>query len=235
MPTKTLPGFDALWAAYPHGTAAEVKALIDGNVNAEWITNTCAIRVSRSFNYAGHPIPMDHDGLNTVRGGDDLRYAFRVLEFGKFLNRKYGMPDLVHEYEDNGGPIPESFRGRSGVIAFDVRGWNDATGHFDLWNGEDCAHKGYFNRTWRVSLWDAPKHTIGQLGGSVGRGGANAPEDVQRVQSLLVKAGFEPGPMDGVVGTRTIAAIESFQGQFLSSPDGRIDPDGRTWMELNGG
>jgi hypothetical protein len=27
--------------------------------------------------------------------------------------------------------------GRKGVIMFNVKGWDDATGHFDLWDGGD--------------------------------------------------------------------------------------------------
>lgn len=36
-----------------------------------------------------------------------------------------------------------------------------------------------------------------------------------------------PGPADP-----TVKAIRAFQSRFLSSPDGRVDPNGRTWREL---
>ena len=36
-----------------------------------------------------------------------------------------------------------------------------------------------------------------------------------------------PGPADP-----TVKAIRAFQSRFLSSPDGRVDPYGRTWREL---
>jgi len=37
-----------------------------------------------------------------------------------------------------------------------------------------------------------------------------------------------------VAGPRTIQAIADLQRRFLSTVDGRVDPNGRTWRELNG-
>jgi peptidoglycan hydrolase-like protein with peptidoglycan-binding domain len=39
------------------------------------------------------------------------------------------------------------------------------------------------------------------------------PEIIQGVQQALVGAGFNPGPVDGISGPRTLAALESFQQQ----------------------
>ena len=36
---------------------------------------------------------------------------------------------------------------------------------------------------------------------------------MRKVQQALVDAGFNPGPVDGVSGAKTVAAIESFQKQ----------------------
>ena len=72
------------------------------------------------------------------------------------------------------------------------------------------------------------------LKGSVGMGGANSRDDVITIQTLLKKAGSEPGKIDGVCGTRTILAITNFQKKFLPAPDGRVDPGGATWRRLNG-
>lgn len=234
----TLIGFDKMWDAYPNpGEGADAaKHTIGGGADVDHITNTCVLRVSRSFNESGNPIPRNSsDEIVTVRGRDGKNYALRVREFAKYMRRKYGPPQLVHTYPGGeGGEIPPEFFGKQGVIMFDVEGWTDATGHFDLWNGTRTRHAEYFNRAREVSLWivpDAPRHT---LGGSVGRGGKNDPADVARVQDLLGDAGIDPGPVDGVAGTRTIQAIEEFQKRFLAKPDGRVDVDGRTWNELLG-
>lgn len=80
-----------------------------------------------------------------------------------------------------------------------------------------------------------------RLGGSVGQGGRNAHDDVQLVQIHLNKNAHlvtEIGrvPEDGVLDERTQRAILAFQRRIvrLSSPDGRVDPHGRTWRMLTG-
>ncbi len=53
---------------------------------------------------------------------------------------------------------------------------------------------------------------------------------VRTVQSALRNAGFNPGPIDGKVGERTIAAIRAFQGAQGLTVDGVVGP--RTWARL---
>ena len=68
------------------------------------------------------------------------------------------------------------------------------------------------------------------LGGSVGRGGKNAPNDVRAVQTALGIAA------DGQCGGQTIAAIEAFQRNLgQAKPDGRVDAGGATERALTGG
>lgn len=142
-----LPPFAQLEDKYPNGTASEVKFLIGGNVNLAWVTNTCVIRISRAMNYAGEPIPRNFAGLNTIRGGDNKRYAFRVAEFQNFMTTRFGQPSVT-------GSKAGDFAGKTGIIMFTVNGWSDATGHFDLWDGNGCVHKCYFDKASSVSLWE---------------------------------------------------------------------------------
>jgi len=72
---------------------------------------------------------------------------------------------------------------------------------------------------------------------SVGRGGLNRTEDVLLVQALLNRhsqAPQRPLVVDGVMSSRTIAAIEAFQRRVVNihRPDGRIDPGDRTMAAL---
>ncbi len=156
MPAK-LPPYSALKQHFPALGADEVKALIGGNVNADYITNCCTIRVSRALNGAGAPIPKSFAGLTTVSGADGKRYAIRVKELRVYLRSTYGAPTLTA----SGGAVPESFRGVSGIIMFDVRGWSDASGHADLWDGATCAYKGYWAEAFEVLLWQAPAAALG--------------------------------------------------------------------------
>jgi len=123
------------------GTAT-VKQMIGGAVNASWITNTCVIRVCRALNYAGAPIPGNIPGLSTVRGGDGKRYAYRVAEFHRFLVNHVRAPNIVGDVQ-----------GKKGIIEFVVKGWSDATGHFDLWDGSQCLKQAYFEQASKVYLW----------------------------------------------------------------------------------
>lgn len=137
-----IPAFSGLWNHYAFGESASVKRRIGGNVNLPWVTNTCVIRVSRSFNYGGSPIPRNANGLNTIKGGDGKRYAFRVREFHRFLVNHVRAPDVEGDVS-----------GQKGVILFLTSCWSDATGHFDLWDGSKCAHKAYFDEADKVLLW----------------------------------------------------------------------------------
>lgn len=66
------------------------------------------------------------------------------------------------------------------------------------------------------------------ISASVGEGGANRESDVRLVQQLLLAAGFDPKGIDGDYGTNTRKAIIAFQKTFMSNPDGRIDPGGKS-------
>ena len=238
MPSR-LRNFDQMWDAYPNpgGSAEEAKRSIGGGANASYIRNTCVLRLSRAFNYSGNEIPGRRgDEIVTVRGADRKHYALRVAEFTRYMRRKYGVADVQHTYPGDGGEIPADFRGKQGVIIFDVDSWSDATGHVDLWNGSGCRHNCYFSVAKKVMLWEVSDAPTGPtLSGSVGSRGRNRRDDVLEVQRLLAEAGYDPGPIDGIVGRKTIAAIRAFQRQFMRRPDGRVDPGGRTWLELLGG
>jgi hypothetical protein len=140
-----LPSFNSLWTNYPNGSPEEVKALIGGHVNATWIVNTCVIRLSYALNKSGFHIPSGAAGLTTVSGKDGLRYAFRVSEFDHFMHNQFGPPIKF----GSGGS-------QTGIIMFKVH-WADASGHFDLWDGAQCRHEGYFAQAnGDVYLWPVP-------------------------------------------------------------------------------
>jgi len=69
---------------------------------------------------------------------------------------------------------------------------------------------------------------------SVGQNGRNVRSDVTTVQGLLLARGHSPGTIDGLSGTRTINAIRSFQGQYMTQPDGLVEPGMGTWKRLIG-
>lgn len=76
--------------------------------------------------------------------------------------------------------------------------------------------------------------------GSVGQDGVNRSEDVVCVQRLLNRSDLAPLRRldeDGRAGPQTCTAIRHFQVRHVGmpSPDGRVDPDGRTFRRLSAG
>lgn len=73
---------------------------------------------------------------------------------------------------------------------------------------------------------------------SVGRNGVNIVSDVILIQQLLNKqrilGATKPLKEDGKAGSLTIDRIEAFQKNNLKMfrPDGRVDPDGKTFHAL---
>jgi hypothetical protein len=147
--------FSKLWDAYPEGEADFVKSEIGGSVNAAWVENTCPIRLSRSLNYSGHPV-LANPHLLTLRGADKKQYAFRLSEFMGYLKQSFGHPTIsvTRTPGDDGTLLEESIRGHKGIVVFIVKGWVDATGHVDLWDGESVKHEAHFDRASAVYLWE---------------------------------------------------------------------------------
>lgn len=78
------------------------------------------------------------------------------------------------------------------------------------------------------------------ISGSVGRGGFNKRQDVLIIQTLINKniqllTPLRPLVVDGVMGPRTISAIEEFQRRVLlmSPPSGRVDLMSPTLQRLD--
>lgn len=72
------------------------------------------------------------------------------------------------------------------------------------------------------------------LSRSVGYFGENLFHDVIEVQYRLKNAGFPTLVVDGNCGPKTVAAIRKFQQQFMSLPDGLVEPNGKTlrWLQF---
>jgi hypothetical protein len=153
----SLPNFETLRENYPDGDPNAVKSAIGGKVDADWITNTCAIRLSRAFNYCGIPIPTKFDGLSVLSGADGKWYAYRMRELKKWMELTFGEPNIVKLKPADGHINRDSFAAAHGIVAFDIH-FADASGHLDLWDGTRYIHESadprdYFALATKVVLW----------------------------------------------------------------------------------
>ncbi|MEW4571363.1 type VI secretion system amidase effector protein Tae4 [Tautonia sp. JC769] len=139
---------------YPDSGA--VKTLIGGGVDAAYITNTCAIRLSRGLNESGVPLPAHRNGLLTVRGGDSKYYALRVAEMRTWLPLVLGKPVVDHRKKAGTAFDTSTLSALKGIIAFDIR-FSDATGHLDSWDGltfsSEYKVSDYWTPATRITLW----------------------------------------------------------------------------------
>jgi hypothetical protein len=157
-----LHSYVALWNEYPdyvnYPKPEDVKAFVGGAVNDDWIENTCAIRMSRTLNYNGFPIPSSFSGLHTVKGGDGKRYAFRVRELRPWLVHRFGKPDFDVNKKAGEDFDKSGLSSIQGIIGFDIH-FADATGHLDLWDGSSFTHEyqtsgEYWAGATRISVWE---------------------------------------------------------------------------------
>ena len=85
MSNRALPAFSLLSANYPiDPDSPKLIQQLGGELTQAWVgPNTCVMRMSKAFNYAGtdHEIPKSKPGLLTLKGGDKKNYAIRVIEF----------------------------------------------------------------------------------------------------------------------------------------------------------
>ena len=58
-------------------------------------------------------------------------------------------------------------------------------------------------------------------------GGAGGSEQVKAVQKALQDKGMDPGPIDGIMGPKTMAALKAFQKDQKLTESGRLDDQTR--------
>lgn len=157
---QQLPPFAALTRSYPRGSQTSVKILIGGEVNTPMVTDTCAVRMSRALNLAGIKLPSHDPALYTLSGSDKNRYALRMQELKRWLDRHFGHPQIACRKPASRA----TFAGAKGIIAFDITfglnpdGRTRALGHLDLWDGNAYVHEAedprdYFGLATDVILW----------------------------------------------------------------------------------
>lgn len=68
----------------------------------------------------------------------------------QYLKETYGPPKIIDASE-----YKQTLSGKKEIIVFEVSGWQDATGHADLWNGFSCVGSDYGNKADQIFFWEA--------------------------------------------------------------------------------
>jgi hypothetical protein len=148
-----LPSFDVMETSYPYGSTDQVKSEIGGKINADWINNTCAIRMSRVLNYSVPELQISKQGNLTISGNDKKWYFYRVSDLIKYLTNNLGKADVYLTRTNTGEIDISKLKDKKGIIIFEVP-FADATGHATLWNGKNCVDEQcYFDRATAIYLW----------------------------------------------------------------------------------
>lgn len=147
------PFFAKVEAHYPGegNSAGDVYKLIGGRVALNYHidpdtgeeSNSCTLRVCRGLNYGGAKIKVLDKTILYGTGGDGLKYIYRVSDMIKQLMAMFGKPVIVKTPAD--ADYRSAFEGNKGIIAFQVSGWGDATGHVTIWDGDSCGYHCYFD------------------------------------------------------------------------------------------
>jgi len=133
----------------------KVEVNIEGNLAA--FGNTCAIRISRALNGAGHLVPYS-TSPRVISDKDRRWYIYSVSELSAYLKKTYGPPYAPPKREMT------NLSGMRGIIIFHG-GIPGATGHADLWNGSHCEGTCYLGVALRIELWEAPSVSPTGFGG----------------------------------------------------------------------
>ncbi|MGR0481960.1 MAG: type VI secretion system amidase effector protein Tae4 [Candidatus Electronema sp. V4] len=165
-----LPPWNILQANFPAKPAGEVFQAIGGkmlyNYQIGVFSNACSTRISAAFNESGkeHEVPFFKDTGITGKlqaqvssGANKKWYIFRVKMLVKHLTERYGEPEAFSP-----SAYLDKITGRKGIIVFEVKGWSDATGHADLWDGAACLWHGYDSVAEKILFWEAASDEAAQ-------------------------------------------------------------------------
>eukprot|EP01083_Nonionella_stella_P229639 812561_1 len=128
---ESLPSFDVLWSdPITSMEPDDIGAELGGNLKE--LHNYCCIRTSHALITARHPITINSD----YKDKNGNKYIIKVQTMKNYLTNKYGKATKITQH---------TAKNMKGIICFDVSIWVNATGHIDLWNGEKCAKKAYWD------------------------------------------------------------------------------------------
>jgi RHS repeat-associated protein len=149
-PDGNAPDVGMLWSNYD-GDGQGIIEQYGGGLTQFSGQNTCAIRLSNTFNQSGENIPHPRDlpanirAVTTEKGGN---FIFGSRDMGRYLEKELGKPSITTDVitSDNYKEVASQLSGKQGLIqliAGDPKEYG-ASGHVDLigQQGPDTELKG---------------------------------------------------------------------------------------------
>ncbi|PZD79018.1 T6SS effector amidase Tae4 family protein [Mesonia sp. K7] len=128
--------------------------------------NTCALKVSIALNESGINIPFIQStsgNPGTIQGADGKYYFLNAKALNVWMKKTFGIsPSNPQHYKYNsvdGGTDGENFptllNGKKGIYSMipDPQANFGASGHADMFDGNKCAAKCYFNVAQEIDFW----------------------------------------------------------------------------------
>lgn len=145
--------FSDLKDAYP----TEPKSDLFNRLGGEWpqrvddanYQNTCAVRMSVALKAVGVAIPA---ALREAMEGNGSPLVLKVKTMEKLVSQTFG--GFYWGMTKVPG-TPVQIPRKTGIIVYHVQ-WKDASGHFDLWTGDDFVGAGNFANVadgFDIALW----------------------------------------------------------------------------------
>ncbi len=176
---KPLPkgeaGFARMWRAHPHNYQDDVtqdtssEALRAQHGLPDYITNTCAVRMSIMLNAIGETIlPANTTTAGIARRphyrpNTRLYYLLAAAEMWTYLTNHFRRPDVVLPVKGIFPNAPASeaafellrpqVQQRKGIVAFEKIFTYDGTGHVDLFDGLRLSDARSWYPCQRLRIW----------------------------------------------------------------------------------
>lgn len=149
--------FDQLREHYPTQSRADLFRSLGGQwpdlvKDTKNYGNTCAVRLSVAHYRAGRSIPAKY---KEAIDGDGNAIILKVSTFKKFAIEAYGSSDWGMSKPEGSDVSADHLPKVPGIIVYHVD-WKNATGHFDLWTGEQFIGTGDFDdikQGFSLAMW----------------------------------------------------------------------------------
>jgi hypothetical protein len=159
-PDGNAPNLGALWQNYNTDGQAIIKE-VGGRLSQFEGENTCAIKMSHTFNLSGEPIPSPKNLPKNIRAisTDKGNYIFGSSDMGRYFEKNLGEPNSTFDTTtQSSDEIVGALENRQGLIHFaagDSESYG-ASGHVDLLGpqGPDVELKGSGRELGKYLMWN---------------------------------------------------------------------------------